>query len=117
MVYCSPKGDNMSKDLSLCDLLDVYGPLLTEKQRRLLELYYYDDLSLSEIVENEGGSRQGALDMIKRAGKELLQMEQALSLVKNARKRGSVITELKAALEAGDSEKAKKLTSVLEELG
>ena len=58
-------GDDLSKNLLICDLLELYGPLLTEKQSRLLELYYFDDLSLSEIAENEGGSRQGAMDVIK----------------------------------------------------
>lgn len=106
----------MSKDLLLCDLLDIYGQLLTEKQRRLLELYYYDDLSLSEIAENEGGSRQGALDMIKRAGNELLNMEKALSILENSRKKSKIIFELKAALDIGDTEKAKELTLLLEEL-
>ncbi len=107
----------MSKDLFLCDLLDVYGPLLTEKQRRLLELYYYDDLSLSEIAENEGGSRQGALDMIKRAGKELSEMEKVLLVVENSRKRSAAIAELKAALAKGNTEKAEELVCELEELG
>lgn len=106
----------MSKDLLLCDLLDIYGQLLTEKQRRLLELYYYDDLSLSEIAENEGGSRQGALDMIKRAGNGLLNMEKALSILENSRKKSKIIFELKAALDIGDTEKAKELTLLLEEL-
>ena len=54
----------MSKNLLICDLLELNGKLLTEKQFRLLELYYFDDLSLSEIAENEGGSRQGAMDVI-----------------------------------------------------
>lgn len=62
-------GDDLSKNLLICDLLELYGKLLTEKQSRLLELYYFDDLSLSEIAENEGGSRQGAMDVIKRAEK------------------------------------------------
>ena len=66
----------MSKNLLICDLLELYGPLLTAKQSHLLELYYFDDLSLSEIAENEGGSRQGAMDVIKRAEKELLKAEQ-----------------------------------------
>ena len=66
----------MSKNLLICDLLELYGKLLTEKQSKLLELYYFEDLSLSEIAENEGGSRQGAMDVIKRAEKELLKIEE-----------------------------------------
>lgn len=106
----------MAKELAFCDLLDIYAPLLSEKKRRLLELYYYDDLSLSEIVENEGGSRQGALDMIKRASNELLKMEKALNVLELNRKRANLIEDLKIALEQNNKEKATKIASKLEEI-
>ena len=54
------------KDLQISSLLDVYGEFLSEKQKTLAEYYYNDDLSLSEIAENEGITRQGASDLIKR---------------------------------------------------
>ena len=57
----------MAKDLKTAELLDIYGGLLNKKQRAALELYYFDDLSLSEISENVGISRQGVNDLIKRA--------------------------------------------------
>ena len=106
----------MAKELSFCDLLDVYAPLLSEKKRRLLELYYYDDLSLSEIVENEGGSRQCALDMIKRASNELLKMEKALNVLELTRKRAKLTEDLKRALEENNIKKATEITSMLEEI-
>lgn len=106
----------MAKELSLCDLLDIYGPLLTEKKRRFLELYYYDDLSLSEIVENEGGSRQGAQDMIKRAGNELTKMENALHMLENSRKRSSLLSSLKSAVATSNTEKAEEIINLLEEI-
>ena len=46
------------KDLSIALLLDVYGDLLTDRQQRIARDYFYDDLSLSEISENEDISRQ-----------------------------------------------------------
>ena len=49
----------MSKDLRFAMLLDCYGEFLTPHQYRLTELYYCADLSLSEIAENEGITRQG----------------------------------------------------------
>ena len=55
------------KNLLIPDLLDIYGCLLTPRQRMLTEYYYCDDLSLGEIAENEGISRQGARDFIKKA--------------------------------------------------
>ncbi len=59
-------------------LLDVYGPLLTEKQRETLDLYVNEDLSLSEIAENTGVSRQAAQDAIKKAQQRLREWEKAL---------------------------------------
>ena len=47
----------MAKDLHISLLFDFYGSMLTEKQRRIVEYYYNDDLSLSEIAENEGITR------------------------------------------------------------
>ncbi|MDR3313099.1 MAG: DNA-binding protein [Oscillospiraceae bacterium] len=70
----------MAKDLSIALLLGFYGELLTQKQREFLEYYYYEDLSLSEIAQNEGISRQGVRDAIKRAEHQLLEMESRLSL-------------------------------------
>ena len=49
----------MAKDLGICALIDTYGAVLTEKQRAVLQMYYFEDLSLSEIAELEGISRQG----------------------------------------------------------
>ncbi len=61
----------MPKDLRVGALLDVYGEFLNEKQRKILMYYYDEDLSLSEIAENEGITRQGVADIVKR-GKETL---------------------------------------------
>ena len=52
----------MAKNLEIAVLLDLYGDMLTEKQRDFLGYYYNDDLSLSEIAENEGITRQGVRD-------------------------------------------------------
>lgn len=68
----------MAKNLDITMLLDIYGDMLTEKQRSFLDYYYNDDLSLSEIAENEGITRQGVRDAIKRAEGILLDMEEKL---------------------------------------
>jgi hypothetical protein len=72
----------VAKNLEISDLLDFYGSMLTEKQREVIEYYYNDDLSLSEIAENEGITRQGVRDSIKRAECQLLDMEQRLGLAR-----------------------------------
>ena len=75
----------VSKNMEVAMLFDFYGDMLTEKQRDMIELYYNDDLSLSEIAENEGITRQGVRDSIKRAENQLLEMEEKLGLVRRFR--------------------------------
>ena len=61
-------------------LYDFYGEVLTEKQQNMVDLYYNNDLSLAEIAENEGITRQGVRDSVKRAETQLLEMEERLHL-------------------------------------
>lgn len=70
----------MAKNLEIAYLLDFYGEMLTKKQRDFIDLYYNEDLSLSEIAENEGITRQGVRDSIKRAEVQLFDMEEKLGL-------------------------------------
>jgi len=70
----------MAKDFSVAMLMDFYGEMLTDKQREFLEYYYNEDLSLAEIAHNEGITRQGVRDAIKRAEHSLGEMEAKLSL-------------------------------------
>lgn len=72
----------MAKNLEISFLLDFYGSMLTEKQRLMIEYYYNDDLSLAEIADNEGITRQGVRDSIKRAEGQLLELEERLGLAK-----------------------------------
>jgi predicted DNA-binding protein YlxM (UPF0122 family) len=88
----------MPKDFEVSRLLDVYGALLPEKQRLLVELYYNDDLSLSEISENEGITRQGVRDALKRAEQQLRSYEDALHLAET-------VDELRKAQMADDKQK------------
>lgn len=73
----------MAKDLYICTLLDFYGPFLSEKQRNLLHHYYNEDLSLSEIAENEAITRQGVRDLIKRGELQLRHYEQECGWCEN----------------------------------
>ena len=72
----------MAKNYEMAVLIDFYGEMLTAKQRDFLEYYYNDDLSLSEIAENEGITRQGVRDAIKRAETQLLEMESRLGVAR-----------------------------------
>ena len=70
------------KNLNISYLLDVYGPVLTDKQRDVVELYYCEDLSLAEIAEICGITRQGVRDSIKRGEAVILELEEKLGIVK-----------------------------------
>ncbi len=79
------------RTLTMTMLLDFYGDLLTEKQRRYFDLYHNEDLSLSEIAELEGISRQGVWELIRRAESVLTEMEEKTGLLRR-------VTELRAGL-------------------
>lgn len=62
-------------------LYDFYGELLTEHQRQIYEGIVYENLSLSEIAEEQGISRQGVHDLVRRCDKALLEYEKKLKLI------------------------------------
>lgn len=89
----------MAKDLNISYLLDFYGDLLTDKQQALVEYYYNNDLSLSEIAENEGITRQGVRDAVKRAEAQMLDMEEKLGLMKRHQETRAAVGEIRRAAE------------------
>ena len=66
------------KDYKISYLLDFYGNILTDKQKDVIDLYYNGDLSLAEIAEHVGITRQGVRDSIKRGEEVLSEMEEKL---------------------------------------
>lgn len=70
----------MAKNLDIILLFDIYGDMLTQKQQDFISYYYNEDLSLAEIAENEGITRQGVRDAIKRAEAQLIDFEKHLGL-------------------------------------
>ena len=85
----------MAKDLKLSYLLECYGSLLTEKQRRVVDMYYNEDLSLAEIAEIEAITRQGVRDFLVKAEAQLHEAEEKLRLLHK-------IGVLQKQAEAGD---------------
>lgn len=70
----------MDKRFEVSFLLDFYGDLLTDKQRQTVKLYHNNDLSLAEIAADEGISRQGVRDAVKRSEDLMFEMESKLHL-------------------------------------
>ena len=80
-------------------LLDFYGELLTDKQRECFELHYNDDLSLAEIAEQSGISRQGVWDNIRRADMTLREIEEKTGLVRRFSETRKYLDDLEKQLE------------------
>ena len=78
------------------ELYDAYQVLLTPKQKTYLELYYQDDLSLSEIAEQFGVSRNAVFDNIKRTEKLLEDYEMKLNLLKKRELRETILDQMQA---------------------
>ena len=81
-------------------LFDFFGELLTEKQKQYYDLHYNADLSLAEIAEQEGISRQGVWDIIRRAEATLRRAEERTGLVRRFRELQDTVAEMEAKLDA-----------------
>ena len=85
---------NMESIEKISLLYDFYGRLLTEKQRQVMELYHEENLSLAEIAEEFGISRQGVHDTLKKAEHLLTEYEDKLGLVAKLMKSRHAIAEI-----------------------
>ena len=72
----------MEKNVKISMLCELYGKLLTEKQYDFIDNYYNNDLSLSEIAENNDITRQAVRDIIKKGEKKLFEYEEKLQFMK-----------------------------------
>ncbi len=106
----------MVKDLNVTMLLDVYGQLLTEKQRYAIDMYYNEDLSLAEIGDEIDISRQGVRDSIKQGEKHLYNYEEKLGIVKRFRNISSKLERLNKLLEILDFEGKERIAEISKEI-
>ena len=88
-----------SDQLEMTLLFDYYGDLLTEKQKTCFDLHYNQDLSLSEIAEQAGISRQGVHDTLVRAEVQLEQFEAAVGCIARAQAVQRAAEKIDAACE------------------
>ena len=79
-------------------LFDFYGELLTARQREFFDLYYNEDLSLSEIADNTGISRQGVRDVIVRAEGVMQELEDKTGIVRRFEEQRSHLDAMAAAV-------------------
>ena len=89
----------MAKNMSFVLLFDLYGKLLSPRQYEAFDLYYNEDLSLGELAENLGVTRQGVLDNVRNAEKKLLDYEEKLGFAKKQHKYSLVVSEILETIE------------------
>lgn len=87
------------KIVQIALLFDFYGQLLTQKQIEIIDMYYSNDLSLSEIAEQQEISRQGVYDTLKRAEKTLAEYEAKLGLVNRFLQQKESMSEINTMLD------------------
>ena len=90
----------MKDDLHFLRLWDLYSPLLTETQREISNLYLNYDLSLGEIAEQKGVSRQSVSDCLQKCRKQLESYEDKLGFARTVREMQAQIDALQDALQA-----------------
>lgn len=107
----------MEKTLRMSLLFDFYGPLLTERQQDVFQMYFHEDLSLGEIAEQLDISRQAVYDLLKRASAILEDFEFKLALVAKHRERQEIYGKLLTLVAdlASRSEEHSTLLAQLEE--
>ena len=102
-------------------LYDFYGELLTEHQRNVYEGVVFNDMSLSEIAEEQGISRQGVHDLVKRCNKILSGYEEKLKLVQKFNQTKQMVGEIKelagAYKRTGDKSLIDQIEALSEEIG
>jgi predicted DNA-binding protein YlxM (UPF0122 family) len=103
------------KNLKLAYLLDFYGEVLDEHTRGVMKAYYDDDLSLSEIAEGVGISRQGVRHVIKKGEEQLSFLEERLGLAahnEELEKAAELIDSIKNAIESDALDKSITLSTL-----
>ena len=105
----------MEKNVKISMLCEIYGKLLTEKQLEILTDYYNNDLSLSEIAENNQITRQAVRDIIKKGEKKLFEYEEKLLFMKRMLNQEKTIQHILSELTKIEKDSSdKKVANILE---
>ncbi len=101
-------------------LYDFYGELLTSRQREIYESVVFEDMSLGEIAEEEGISRQGVYDLVKRCDRILGGYEEKLRLVEKFRRTREMVEQIRllaeSSKERGDLSQIDEIERIAEEI-
>lgn len=96
----------MEKIVKVAQLFDIYGSLLNEKQKDVINCYYNEDLSLQEIADNNNKSKQAISEMITRSVDKLFEFEDELSLLKKKEELKDALMSIRELMESSNYEQA-----------
>ncbi len=107
----------MEKKVEISMLWQIYGKMLTEKQYEYIDYYYNQDLSLSEIAENDNITRQAVRDIIKKGERKLFEFEEKLLFMKRTINQEKQIQNILLQLNKIQKDSSDKVvTNILEEV-
>lgn len=106
----------MAKDYQIGLLIDFYGSLLSDRQRDMISLYYEEDLSLSEIAQDVGITRQGVRDSVKKAEAILVEAEEKLGLAERFKDLSEKMDIIKEKLTGMEDEKLLPVIEMIDSL-
>ena len=116
-ITLKKEGSSMEKKVEISMLWQIYGKLLTEKQYEYIDYYYNNDLSLSEIAENENITRQAVRDIIKKGERKLFEYEEKLLFMRKTINQEKQIQNILLNLNKIQKDSSdKQVTSILEEI-
>lgn len=105
--------DEIGRKVELAWLAAFYGGMLTEKQRLVLQLHCEEDMSLGEIAQEAGVSRQGVHDMLTRAAAKLFDMEEKLGMAARFTRTGEGLEQCRQAMREKHYDEAEQLLDAL----
>lgn len=108
--------EKLDRIVELSILFDFYGELLKDHKKQIFEDYILNDLSLSEIAEEQGISRQGVYDLVKRCSKELMEYEAKLKLAQKFEYTKNMVNEIKELSRQMEVELTENQTTSLEKV-
>ncbi|HWT73808.1 MAG TPA: sigma factor-like helix-turn-helix DNA-binding protein [Mobilitalea sp.] len=116
----SPQIEKLDEIVQLSILYDFYGELLNEHKKQVFEDYVLNDLSLSEIAQEQGISRQGIYDIVKRCSQELKGYEDRLSLVRKFQNIKEALGKMKeivaATAQSGHLERISEIETLADDI-
>lgn len=117
------KDSQMQERIELSMLYDFYGALLKENQQRMFEASVLEDYNYSEIAEDEGISRQGVYDAIRRASRQLREYEEKLGLVarfirqkEQVKEMHRILQEMQVSMTDVNTQSFEKVIAIIDEI-